>query len=216
MRIASIFVLVAALLVAHRPLCAAPDAEAKAKAHYANGRRLSSTGKYAEARAEFLAGYRTSGRPLFLFNAAECARLDGDRAAAIDGYEQYLRAEPSGKQAAEARTRMTELRAGPPGVGPAAARPTTPTTTKPPTSTVTKPSSAPPATKPLPSPAQVAATQAAPADPLLAPTEPSPPLYKRWPFWVGVGVAVAAGSVAIYFATRSGRSCSGCVEVDLR
>ena len=41
-----------------------------------------------------------------------------------------------------------------------------------------------------------------------------PSLWRRPGFWVGVGVAAVAGSVAIYVATRDDGGCSsGCIDL---
>src|SRR5205814_486442 len=85
------------------------------------------------------------------------------------------------------------------------------------------PASAPEATPPGPAPNLAAA---APASPALAPSAPqgeSPPLYRRWWFWAGVGGAVAVGATAaIVFghgAAQPGpcrpNSNSGCITVIL-
>ncbi|HTR56459.1 MAG TPA: hypothetical protein VMJ10_37555 [Kofleriaceae bacterium] len=80
-----------------------------AKAHYQRGQTLYAGGQFAEARAEFLAGFELSHKPAFLFNAAECARLLGDSDAARDGYDQYLKLDPYGKLASLAVQRLGDL-----------------------------------------------------------------------------------------------------------
>src|SRR6185312_9627607 len=80
-----------------------------AKAHYEQGTSLYAAGQFAEARAEFLAGFELSHKPAFLFNAAECARLMGKTDVARDGYDQYLKLEPNGKLAMLALQRLDEL-----------------------------------------------------------------------------------------------------------
>jgi hypothetical protein len=53
--------------------------------------------------------------------------------------------------------------------------------------------------------------------PALVREEERAPIYKRWPFWAGVGATVLVGSIAIYAATGNETpSCSGCSVVDLR
>lgn len=83
--------------------------EDAAKAHYEQGQTLYTAGQFAEARAEFLAGFELSHKPAFLFNAAECARLLGKLDVARDGYDQYLKLDPNGKLAMLALQRLDEL-----------------------------------------------------------------------------------------------------------
>jgi len=45
---------------------------------------------------------------------------------------------------------------------------------------------------------------------------PSEPIWRRTSFWVGVGVAVAVGTVAVIAAASHNDSCSGPSCVDLR
>src|SRR5262245_17494474 len=69
--------------------------QAEAKAYFERGSAHYKAGRYLEARAEFAAGYELSHRPLFLFNMAECSRLDGNLELAREGYERYLREAPN-------------------------------------------------------------------------------------------------------------------------
>ncbi|MGE0788029.1 MAG: tol-pal system YbgF family protein [Sandaracinaceae bacterium] len=87
----------------------AQDAEAAARARYAEGVRLLDAGDTRAAYTEFEAGYQLSHRPLFLFNMGECARQMGEPDRARRDYEGYLAAEPSGAMSATARRRLAEL-----------------------------------------------------------------------------------------------------------
>ena len=137
-----------------------------AKAHYEQGTTLYAAGQFAEARAEFLAGYELSHKPAFLFNAAECARLMGKLDVARDGYDQYLKLEPNGKLAMLALQRLDEM--GPKPTD--AAKPTSPPPA--PVLTPTPSSSNPPPAPTLPPPAP---TVLAPAPaPAPAPAAPIP------------------------------------------
>lgn len=92
---------------------AAPTAEAReaaAKAYFERGSAYYAAGDYLLARAEFAAGYELSGRPLFLFNMAECSRLNGDLDQARSGYERYLREAPTGSQVGLAKERLAAMR----------------------------------------------------------------------------------------------------------
>jgi tetratricopeptide (TPR) repeat protein len=62
---------------------------------------------------------------------------------------------------------------------------------------------------------RIRATEPPPAMPSLV-ERSSPPVYQRPVFWVGVGAAVVAGTVAIYAASRHGASCNAPMCIDLR
>jgi hypothetical protein len=129
-----------------------------AKTHYEQGQTLYAAGRFAEARAEFLAGFELSKKPAFLFNAAECARLLGDTQIARDGYNRYLQLDPNGRLAMLAMQRLDEL-------GPAThVEPTPPVA--PPTIPAPSPTAAPMPTTTTPSPAPLtsALVRTAPAD----------------------------------------------------
>jgi hypothetical protein len=173
-----------------------------AKDHYEHGQALYAGGHYLEARVEFMAGFDLSHKPAFLFNAAECSRLAGERVAARDAYVRYLQLDPTGKLAPLARQRLAEL--------PPAAPPATPPIDPPP----------PAAPAPIPAPAVVVANRATATPPppsttgTIAVTRTArveePSMWHRTGVWIGVGigVAVVAGSVAIYAATRHGDPCT--------
>ena len=44
------------------------------------------------------------------------------------------------------------------------------------------------------------------------------PFYKKWPFWAGIGTAVAAGTVVAIAVTRGKDACGGsdCSDVTFR
>jgi hypothetical protein len=98
-----------------------PEArEAAAKAYFERGSAYYAAGDYLLARAEFAAGYELSGRPLFLFNMAECSRLNGDLDQARSGYERYLREAPTGSQVGLAKERLAAMKQPKPDPKPAA------------------------------------------------------------------------------------------------
>lgn len=164
--------------------------EKRGRAHYEKGKELVDAGRYAEALVELTRGYELTGRPLFLFNMAECARALGDTAQARDWYERYLAAEANGPFANAARARLVEL-------------------TPPPA----------PAPEPAPSPVipapQTISAPAAPLDVAIR-EQPAPRSEShtvRNVVLVSVGVALLAGSVAIYVATRSPECGTGCIDL---
>jgi tetratricopeptide (TPR) repeat protein len=188
----------------------ASAADKEAKASYGRGRKLSAEGHYAEALAAFSHGYELSHLPAFLFNMGECARALGDLERARDYYERFLAAESRGASADLARQRLAELPPAP--VAPPVITESTPVVPVVPPPPVTEPGPRPPDLTVKP-PAQIAAS------PALVPTEAAQkehaaPVWKSPWLWVGVGVAIIAGSVAIYAATQGDRDVcpAGCVD----
>jgi len=190
--------LLLAALLAVGPAGAQPvGTDAQARTHFKNGRAHYQRGQYAQALAEFQAGFDLSGRPVFLFNMGECARLAGDTGQARALYRRYLEAAPAGELAASARARLEAL--GPEPIPP-------PTAPPPPIIETQLPA---PAPQPPP-PVLIAPVVDRPA------TGQRRPLYRRWPFWAIVGGIVVGGSLAAYALTRSGDDCASCPVVDLR
>jgi hypothetical protein len=185
-----------------------PVNEAQARAHFQHGEKLTRAGNHAEAFKQFELGYQLSRRPLFLFNMAECARLAGDPARARGLYQRYLEAEPQGKLAPTARERLAALPAPS-----APLRPPAPPTAPPASTRVPAVILTPPAVPP-PEAGTVAVTPTAPEP---SPTEPRRPLYRRWPFWAGVGAVVVASTVTAIALTRGGGgTCPDCTVLDFR
>ncbi len=171
---------------------------------------------YTEARVEFMAGFELSHKPTFLFNAAECSRQLNDIERARTDYARYPQLDPNGKLAPLVKQRLTELtttplpaqpKPGEPEPGPAPAVAPTPQVKPVPT----QPQSI------IPPPAVVAQQHVATTgqQPTVIVTEQPEPLWKHKAVWIGVGVALVAGTVAIYAATRSHDMCAapGCVMV---
>jgi tetratricopeptide (TPR) repeat protein len=191
----------------------ADDSDDQAKQAFDRGVSLYQKGRYVEALAEFSAGYTRSKRPLFLFNMAECSRLSNDVVRARESYERYLREDPQGRMAELARKRLREL--------PAASTPpaSTPPASTPPSihSQATAATAGPHTATDLRAPERFATPPSAPPGRALrietSTGNPASPVYTRWWFWSGVGVAVLAGTAAIYVATRQD-SCAGCPVID--
>jgi hypothetical protein len=176
------------LALAARPIHAQPQPpaddsrQAEAKAYFERGVAHYKEGKYLEARAEFAAGYELSHKPLFLFNMAECSRLDGNLDLAREGYERYLREAPNGSESALAKQRLATLAGKPAEPKPAAPPPPAPkpTVEAKPATTVVPPPPAPkaadakPVTAPPPPVVRPAAPVAQPAPPTPA-MQPAPP-----------------------------------------
>jgi hypothetical protein len=203
----SVAMLFAAICVASPAY--ADDLADAAKTHYEQGQTLYAAGRFAEARAEFLAGFELSKKPAFLFNAAECARLLGDTQIARDGYNRYLGLEPNGRLAMLAMQRLDEL-------GPATHVEPTPPVIPP---TIPAPS---PTTTPMP-----ATSRPAPTTSALVQTAPSDDLdTARIERIAGIGLAstgaalVVTGAIFGYHSSTlsnqvSGACASGCIWSDV-
>jgi len=194
--------LVACLVILSAMPVHADGKEALARKRFDSGQRLSARGQYSEALAEFSVGFELSGKPLFLFNMAECARSAGQKDRARQLYQRYLSSDPLGKLAHVAQTRLEELAAAPAPAAPPAAAPPAP------------PAAPPPRPSPPPAPA-LAVTMPAPAAMSRAPRRP---VWKSKALWIGVGVGAAAiivaGAVGGYYGSRGGiDGCTGaCVS----
>jgi tetratricopeptide (TPR) repeat protein len=103
------------LLAAGAPVAAQsgkPSAATRKKAveHYEKAKAFQEAGRYAEAIAEYDRAHDLIDDPAFLYNAARCLHLSGQREKAIEKYEEYLEARPTGEIADEARSFADELR----------------------------------------------------------------------------------------------------------
>jgi len=184
----------------------------RARTSWREGQTLFNAGRYKEAMAEFAEGYALSHRAAFLFNMAECARLLDDRPLAHRLYLRYLTYHPQSQGRDKAKQRCVEL-----GVGPCTVAPAKPKRVPSPAAqalAAPAPGRSPAARR---GPRQTLGEEARPRSSLQPAAQPLPsvpdetrreqpkPFYKRWPLWVGVGLAVVAGGVtASILATRSG------------
>lgn len=146
------------------------------------GAALFDTGDYKAALGKFEEAYRVYPAPRLLFNIGEAHRRLGDAALARSAYEKFLR-EAGPDTPAElirlAGQALAEIEAPPEQAAPPAPPPAPP----------------PAASAPAPPPAAVALEQPR--------ADRSPPLYRRWTFWTGVGAVVAGGVVtAVLLANR--------------
>ena len=185
--------------------------QARAREHFEKGSELASDGKCDEAIEHFETGYELSERPLFLFNAAECARKVGRSELARQDYRSYLEQEPDGQMAQTARQRLEELG----GAEEAEADPEPEATSGEAQRAEAQRAPTPAETAAASDPADVS------ADPSATPSDDAGtrrPLWKRWPLWAGVGAAVVAAvvvPVAVRQTGGNGASCGGnCQVVD--
>jgi tetratricopeptide (TPR) repeat protein len=158
----------------------------KAREHFAAGQAAYEAGRYQQAIAEFLAGYRIAPRPGFLLNIAQSYRKARQPKEALLYYRTFLKVSPSSPMRPQVAALINELtmeilnaRDDEPGMPEAPSPDPTPAAVE---AQLTR--TTPPARRPDPAPA-------------------SRPLYKRWWFWASVATVVAAGvGTGIYLGTR--------------
>ena len=169
---------------------AARDASKRGTASY-------NLGQYDEAAADYERAYKLVQDPAVLFNVAQAYRLAGRSEKALTAYRAYLRTAPvDAPNRAQVEARVRELEK--------IVADTRSTQAAPPAGPL--PAAQPPAYMPSAAASPTAALALAPA-----PTEPSPPFYRRWWFWTAVGAVAVASVVGIVLATRdtSNPDCSG-------
>ncbi|MBN2575919.1 MAG: hypothetical protein JXP73_15235 [Deltaproteobacteria bacterium] len=175
---------------------ASREAEKQARASFERGEAHFKAGLFAEALAEYRAGYEQLPLPGFLINIAQCQRRLGDLAQARATYEKFLMVAPDSPYVPEVKSLMAELdrlveaaeeRPSPPAVGAEAS---------------------PAGTRAPPAPVERAAVPVArvdepPASNLVAaPKLPPEPAESgtRWWLWGGIGAAVAVGAAVTAYA----------------
>ncbi|MEM6954436.1 MAG: tetratricopeptide repeat protein [Myxococcota bacterium] len=94
------------------PAASAGRSDDEARARFEAGRALVDLELYRQGHAEFLRGFEISARAEFLFNMAECSRRAGDFDEARREYAEYLRRDPQGRLAEQARLELTALGPG--------------------------------------------------------------------------------------------------------
>jgi hypothetical protein len=182
------------------------------------------TGHYDQAIPALEEAYALDQDPFLLFRLAQAYRLAGQPSKALEACEAYLRAADGNAAeraqverilgevemityqmrlqreyglAAPARTALTPaltppapapLALQPPPVAPEAAAPA---------------AVAPAAPLPLPTPRVEDTESSLTKSPTPAPLDPTPPFYRRTPFWVAVGGAVVAGAAVAWYTQTS-------------
>jgi hypothetical protein len=171
-------------------------APGEAKRHFERGLRLYDGHSYEEAIVELRASYQIDPRPEILYALGQAQRMNHQCREAIVSYEAYLRTGPGVRQEAATRDQIELCRAELAGETGASDR-TAPTPPVPTPAPVAAPqaagapiATAMPAAPAGPVPASVDAIRAAPVP---ATEQQSAPLYRRWWFWALVGGGVAAG-----------------------
>jgi tetratricopeptide (TPR) repeat protein len=190
------------LIAAVRPVAAAgAAAEREARRNFQAGEAHFKAGLYAEALADYQAGYAAAPLPGFLINVAQCQRRLGELARARASYQKFLMVAPDSPLGPEVKRLIAELDQM--LADEAAAQNAQPAKTSTESAEEAAPALqlSPPATPEQPAAATVAATLTVAA----APTPPlARPLWKRWWVWGLVGAAVAGGTVAAFALSSPG------------
>jgi tetratricopeptide (TPR) repeat protein len=82
----------------------------EASEHVQRGDAFKESGRHAAAAREYQKAYALVPHPVLIFNLAQVYRLAGDRERAIEHYERYLAADPSGRASRQARQFADQLR----------------------------------------------------------------------------------------------------------
>ena len=209
-RRAAFSVVVAAALVvssigAPAALAAPNPAEREARRHFAEAELSYRAGRYAEALAQYQAGYSAVPLPGFLVNIAQCQRRLGDLKTARATYSEFVLVAPDSRLVPEVETLIkqldtliAELASGGAGttsadVGAGGAD-----------VHATDPSALPPALSPSAPTEGSTQAQALVVAPAAVATEATRPRsHARWWLWGGIAVAAVVGGVATGIALSS-------------
>jgi len=215
--------LLAVVLGSGQPAQAADPRTESAREHSQQGDAYYKLEKYRNAIAEYEQAYLSKADPSFLYNIAQCHRLMGERAEAINFYRRFLKDAPNAPNRAIAEKHIRDLEESA-AAGPA--QPPAPSTAPPPVAPVAPlapppavPPPAPEAAAPPPTPVAVSLDAPPPASgpasttPTVENVAPppqtdSPPIYHRWWFWTAIG-AVVVGGVVLLLAAKHDPSCPG-------
>lgn len=195
-----------------------------ARSEVAAGTAAYNLGYYEDAARHYEEAYRQVPDPVLLFDIGQAYRLAGKPDRAITAYRSYLRTAPADvANRAQVERRIPELEklveqmksaqtAPPPGTLPPAAPPASPPAQG--QGSVTPAAASPVGAAPAQQSASSTQTPTALPVPASPETQPgagvppgadlhaavpageSPPVYKTWWFWTGVGVVVVGGVVA--------------------
>ena len=201
-------------------LCAEND-KTIARAHYETATRLYDLREYSKALDEYKAAYLAKPDPAFLFNIGQCFRKLGNTASALDFYQQYLKKTPDeDPNRAQAEARIHDIEIGRESEDDPFAKPDekairVPEPKAAPVLLPEPPPSPEVVSAPVPIPLPIvpaavppsAAAQPARLDLTAPPARDenvSPPIYRTWWFWTGVGAVVVAGAVSAIVLSKGG------------
>ncbi|MBS2029502.1 MAG: tetratricopeptide repeat protein [Deltaproteobacteria bacterium] len=199
------------------PVARAEKAETQAKALFKAAQKAYDLGNFDEALKDYTAAYDAKPLPGFLFNIAQCHRQRGEYERAAFFYKRFLDTAPKAAAAETAQKLLAEVQAKQAELDKqkqaeadakrqkdldesraAAARAEA--------DAATKRQAALQAQQSFDARKAAEARASHPGNGLAAsaPTaavEESPPAYKRWWFWTGIGAAVVAGCATAYVVT---------------
>jgi tetratricopeptide (TPR) repeat protein len=223
-------VLWAAWLSAGQPARAADPRTESARQHSAQGDAYYKLEKYSNAIGEYEQAYLAKSDPSFLYNIAQCHRLMGQNAEALNFYRRFLRDAPNAPNRPVAEKHIKDLEdasratvepppvvasppASPPALEPAPAAVPPPTSPNPGTTPATSPGTTPGGSTlalNAPAPTPPPSGEMPPLGDTGAVSSPSGshPIYTRWWFWTAIGV-VAAGVLIIALSAKHDPSCPG-------
>jgi hypothetical protein len=187
--------LVVALLTlgADRARAASPEAEKQARRSFERAEGHFKAGLFAEALAEYRAGYEQLPLPGFLINMAQCQRRMGDLVQARTTYQKFVMVAPDSPYVDEVKALVAELdrliEASEAGGAPPAKPADDGAALSPPPLSNTAP---PPAEK-----GETSLTSAPELPP--APARAGP----RWWLWGGIAAAAVVGTVVTVYLVRS-------------
>jgi tetratricopeptide (TPR) repeat protein len=165
----------------------AAELEQRSRAHFELARAHLDLREYDAAIKEFDIGYQYKPLPLFLYNIAQVAVLEGKRSMALEYFQKYLSANPRAPEKAEVTRKIAELQRS------LAADPEPPSK---PDEPMPGGSAGNAATTGTGTGASAAATSSA-----AMVSEPAPPKRKSNKAWIAIGVVggllVIGGAVAI-------------------
>jgi tetratricopeptide (TPR) repeat protein len=179
-------------LGAGRGLAASPETEKQARRSFERAEAHFKAGLFAEALAEYRAGYDQLPLPGFLINIAQCQRRMGDLVQARTTYQKFIMVAPDSPYVDEVKSLVVELdrliEAS--EADGATARPADDAAalSPPPVSNTT----------PVPTEKHEASLTAAPELPP-APARAGP----RWWLWGGIAAAAVVGTVVTVYLVRS-------------
>ena len=184
--------LLVVIVMAARPALAGnAAAEREARRNFQAGEVHFKAGLYAEALADYQAGYAAAPLPGFLINVAQCQRRLGELAKARATYQKFLMVAPDSPLVPEVKRLIADLDQMLSDEEAAAKE--APAKEEP--ALVVLPAATPPV-EPASTATVTLTAQPAP--------QAARPLWKRWWVWGMVGAAVAAGTVTAFALSSPG------------
>jgi hypothetical protein len=190
---ATLAVLVVTVAISRPGLAGNGAAEREARHNFQAGEAHFKAGLYAEALADYQAGYAAAPLPGFLINVAQCQRRLGDLARARATYQKFLLVAPDSPLVPEVKRLIADLDQM--LAEEAAANKEAPGDTKEESALIVVPAA------PVPVQPTTTATVMLTAQP--APL-PDRPLWKRWWVWGMVGAAIVAGTATAFALSSPG------------